>query len=287
MNYKMNTLLLILLSLAFYACNPAEDKYSSPKGYDLQHPEKFNMPESLLEISGLAFHQGQADTVYSVQDEDGRLFKQAWGIKKQSSVKFAKSGDYEDVAIAKQNVYVLKSSGSILSFPLAEAQQKNTALTKEWKDLVPKAEYEGLYADEPGGALYLLCKACEVDKKAPTVTGYLLNIQDNNQIVASGTFTIDLAPLKALGHEVKKGLKASALSKHPVTGDWYILSSANKLLLIAGKDWKIKEAYHLNSSLFNQPEGIAFDAANNLYISNEGDEITAGNILKFNYKMVN
>jgi uncharacterized protein YjiK len=286
MNYKLIWLLPITLSLVFFACNPADDKYTSPKGYDLQNPEKFSMPESLLEISGIAFNQGRADTIYSVQDEDGRLFKQAWGVKKQSSIKFARNGDYEDLAIAKKNVFVLKSSGSIYSFPLAEAQLESTELTKEWKNLLPKGEYEGMYANEATQQLFVLCKVCEVDKKSPTATGYVLDIQDSMEIVASGTFTIDMSPLKALGQKVK-GLKASALSKHRESGDWFILSSANKLLIITSADWKIKEVHRLNSSIFNQPEGISFDTENNLYISNEGDELTAGNILKFTYKTLN
>jgi secreted PhoX family phosphatase len=52
-------------------------------------------------------------------------------------------------------------------------------------------------------------------------------------------------------------------------------------LVVTGNDWKIREACQLNGNIFNQPEGIAFDTAGNLYISNEGDDLTQGNILKF------
>jgi len=282
--YKSIWLLPITFMLVIYACKPAEDQYTSPKGYDFNTPERFSMPESLLEISGIAFNKGRADTIYSIQDEDGRLFKQAWDVKKQSSLKFGKNGDYEDVAIANEVVYVLNSSGSIHSFPLSETQYEKTEQATTWKELVPKGEYESLYADEAAQQLYVLCKQCKVDAKSPTATGYILDFKDSTNLVASGTFSIDLRPLKDMAEELKKGLKASAMSKHPITGDWFILSSVNKLLVIVGADWKIKEAHRLDSSLFNQPEGITFDKANNLYISNEGDELKAGNILKFNYK---
>ena len=68
-----------------------------------------------------------------------------------------------------------------------------------------------------------------------------------------------------------------------LTKEWYILSTANKLLLVTDTSWVIKEVHKLNSSVFNQPEGLAFDNQNNLFISNEGDEITDGNIIKFRY----
>jgi len=63
-----------------------------------------------------------------------------------------------------------------------------------------------------------------------------------------------------------------------------VLSSVNKLLVITDENFKIKATFPLNGSLFNQPEGIAFDKDNNLYISNEGGTLAAGNILLFKHK---
>jgi uncharacterized protein YjiK len=56
------------------------------------------------------------------------------------------------------------------------------------------------------------------------------------------------------------------------------------MLVVTTPDWSIKSVHHLDSGIFNQPEGIAFDKSQNLYISNEGDEISNGNILKFKYQ---
>lgn len=78
--------------------------------------------------------------------------------------------------------------------------------------------------------------------------------------------------------------RPSALAKNPKTNEWYILSSTNKLLVVADANWKVKTVYPLDLSLFLQPEGIAFDNQNNLYISNEGDKTSKGTVLKFNYK---
>ena len=53
------------------------------------------------------------------------------------------------------------------------------------------------------------------------------------------------------------------------------------MIVVTDRQWKVKAVHHLNSNMFIQPEGIAFDNAGNLYISNEGDDLFSGNVLKF------
>jgi uncharacterized protein YjiK len=279
--YKKWLLILSLLSIfGTYACKAPQNRFTSPKGYDLNKPEKFNMPSSLLEISGITFHRGDSKIIYSIQDEDGKLFKQHWDIKKQTNTKFAPKGDFEDLAILNEMVFVLKSNGSVYAFPISDAAKTETDQVKEYKHLLPKGEYEGMYADDANGNIYFLCKNCETDKKKPTITGYVFNYQEKTtELLSKGGFTIDLSKVAA----VKGALRPSAITKHPKTGEWYIISSVQKLLLVVGPDWKVRGSHKLNSSIFNQPEGIAFDRDLNLFISNEGDELTEGNILKFKH----
>ena len=52
-------------------------------------------------------------------------------------------------------------------------------------------------------------------------------------------------------------------------------------MVITDANWKVQDVYPLIGNSFYQPEGIAFDAEGNLYISNEGDELSDGNVLKF------
>lgn len=275
----------VLILISFSACKPEKLKFTSPKGYDLSHPEKFNMPESLQEISGIAFYKGKSDTVYSIQDEDGRLFRQGWGSKKQKHVVFGKKGDYEDVAILNETVMVLRSDGSLFVFPFIDAVKAKTDQVKVWDDILPDGEYEGMYADQQTNQVYVVCKNCKSDKKEKIMSGSIFTYNaQKKELIASGNFTMDLSQLIEKGQILKTGLKASALTRNPHTGEWYILSSVNRLLVIASPDWKIKDVHRLNSSVFNQPEGLAFDEQMNLYISNEGDELTAGNILKFKHK---
>ncbi len=91
-------------------CTAKEEK--SITGYDLGKPEKFFMPESLLEISGITFYKGRKDTIYAIQDEQGRVFRLPWDVKRQYNTKFGKQGDYEYLSIINEQVIVLKSNGN-------------------------------------------------------------------------------------------------------------------------------------------------------------------------------
>lgn len=282
---RLSYLFPVLILIGFYACKPARQNFTSPKGYDLNKPEKFTMPESLQEISGIAFYKGKSDTVYSIQDEDGRLFRQAWGIKKQKHAVFGKKGDYEDLAILNETVIILRSDGVLYTFPFSEATRDKITNVKEWDDLLPDGEYESIYADQQTNQIYLLCKNCKGDKKGQFMSGSIFTYNPaKKEMIASGEFSMDLKDLISKGHILKTGMKASALTRDPHSGEWYILSSVNKLLVVATPDWKVKSVHRLNSAKFVQPEGLAFDQEMNLYISNEGDELSSGNILKFKYK---
>ena len=281
-SYVMNVCSLILC-LFILSCQRPKSNFSTPPNYDLNHPEKFAMPGSLLEISGIAFHQGSSDSVYSIQDEEGKVFKQKWGVKKQTNTHFGKSGDFEDLTFLGDTVVVLKSNGTIYSFPFTELNKKKTEKVREAKKILPKGEYEGLFGDQTTKELYVACKKCEEDKKKD-VSIYVLGFSaGTDSLIISRTLNLDTRPLKSLGVKVEKRLQLSAIARHPQTREWYLLSHINKLLIVADANLSITAAFKLDPSLFVQPEGIAFDRDLNLFISNEGDEFNNGNVLKFKY----
>lgn len=274
-----------LLVISGYCACKHRPSFTSPKGYNLNKPEKFSMPESLHEISGIAFYHRRSDTVYSIQDEDGRLYRQAWGKKKQEHTTFGGKGDYEDLAILDQTVMVLESKGTLYTFPLSESRKEKVENLKVWKDILPKGEYESIYADQQTNQVYFLCKNAKHDKKSQSTSGYIFTWDpEKKELISSGRFSIDVSALIKKQLVLRTGLKVSALTKNTATGEWYLLSSVNKALVVTGPDWKIKSFHHLNSSIFVQPEGIAFDDQMNLFISNEGDEFSSGSILKFKPK---
>jgi uncharacterized protein YjiK len=283
--------ILIIAALSLFitflavSCVGQNDKsVASPTGYDLAKPQKYSMPDILQEISGIAFNKGDNAYVYAQQDEDGKLFKLPLGTKDETFTKFSGKGDYEDVAVINDWVILLKSNGDLYSFPISETAKTETALVKHSFGLVPKGEYEGMFADEETGQVYLLCKNCKTDKGSKLTSGYILSFQEDGTLKAKGTFQVDASKMDNLSGKKKGTFHPSALAINPLTKEWYIVSSVNKALVVLAADWQVKNVYHLSANTFNQPEGIAFDKHGNLYISNEGSETQVGNILRFDYK---
>lgn len=284
MQYKLHySWLAITYSALLLGCSPQEKtkEQQAPISDDYQwdQPESFSMPEKLLEISGIAFHEGNPNTIFAIQDEVGEVYTINWNDTKSAQTKFEKKGDYEDISILNNQIYILRSDGTLYQFPYEDLQKEETRQTKQ-TSLLPEGEYEGMFGDEKTGLIYVLCKECKQDRE--NVSGYILSTKDG--IKLSGTFQVDVAQIEEKAGKIKKGFRPSALAKNPVTGEWYILSSANKLLVIADSNWKIIKTTALDAQMHSQPEGIAFDTEGNLYISNEGKNKHPGNILRFDRK---
>jgi hypothetical protein len=277
-------LIVLIFVMISTACSQKR-KFDNPKEYDLNTPQKIVMPISLAEISGIAFYKGNPDTVYAEEDENGKLYFLKPGDKKASYFKFAKHGDYEDVSICNNTVIMLRSNGILFTFPFADIhQQEENGNVTEWKDLLPKGEYEGMYADEMTKQIYIICKNCADDKSTKIASGYIFQLSPDGKISQNGTFTVNVKDIDALTGDKKIKFRPSALAFNHRTNEWYIISSINKLLVVTDSNWKVTAAYKLNPALYIQPEGIAFDKNGNLYISNEGGDLHSGNILKTPFK---
>lgn len=257
---------------------------SVPGSYDLTQPEKFVMPESLLEISGITFGKGTSNIVYAHQDEDGILFYFKPGDKAIKQVQFGKKGDYEDVAIINNTVVILRSDGVFFTFPLSEVVKGKVNTIKKWDGLLPSGEYESLALDPKNNTLVVLCKVCKADKEDKKTTGTVLRLTNDGRLSRTSQFTIDGKQIAKITDKKKIHFQPSALTKNTLTNEWYVLASVNKLLVVLDEQWNPKSAFPLSPSIFLQPEGIAFDSNHNLYISNEGDKARAGNLLKFKPK---
>ena len=277
----------MLAVLVFSFCRGGEQKASvaaaaapSATGYDLSTPKKFIMSESLHEISGITFWRGNPDTLYAIEDEDGKLFSFHLGDGRFPHRKFGKKGDYEDVTILDDKEFVvLRSDGSLFVFPVGGGMGEKDV--RKYEHILPAGEYEGLYGD--GNRLIALCKNCPDDDQRDDVSAYVLRYNDKHALAVTDHFRIDISGVKLKSIHKKARFHPSAIARHPITHDWYILSSVNKILLVLDDKWNIKASYPLPPTLYKQPEGLAFDKKGNMYISNEGGEGNA-NVLFLAYR---
>jgi uncharacterized protein YjiK len=274
---------IFLVALAGWSCGDSGGPVASPPGYDLKSPEKFVMGDDLHEISGIVFLPGKDDSLYAIEDEDGRLFYFKPGGETPEKVKFGKRGDYEDVAVVDGRTFVvLRSDGSLYVFAAGDVRGgEKLANVNELPNVLPEGEYEGLYGASDS-TLFALCKNCKQDDQRDEVSGYKLRLQQNGAIGVTEHFTVDVSNINLPKEQRRGKFRPSALARHPITHEWYILSSVNKILLVLDDPWKVKAAYSLKPSLFKQPEGLAFDSKGNMYISNEGVDGNA-NVLLFKY----
>ncbi len=256
--------------------------------YDLKYPDEiFKLPPILKEVSGLTM---DGDTLYCVQDERGEIFQYDLKRKEIASViPFGEEGDYEGIAIAGSVMYILSSRGNLYEFSKEKSTQRLNSL-----DIDKECDAEGICYDKENQRLLLACKGAS-SKPGKTKSIYSFGLDDRKiEKIQSLSFSLD--DIKNASNWISldrfeqyeeewKGLETynpSGIAIHPKTGYIYILSSKGKFLLVLDSFGKIDCLTRLDPSLFRQPEGITFDSANNLYISNEG-QVGAATIYFFRY----
>lgn len=253
---------------------------SSSNRFNLENRETYVLPVELDEISGHTFVQGNDDIIYCIQDEKGIVFAFDLKLNKiQRSIPFAKDADYEGITNDGRFFYILKSNGSIFSFPIAD--DVNEANVKEFKNLLNKGEYESLGIDTVNNQLVVICKSCKVDKKDQT-TGYILDYSDLGEVSLNDSFIIDLDKARSIYPKFPKVFNPSAVTKNSITGEWYVLSSIDKLILITDADFRPISVLPFSRKMYEQPEGIDFDSKGNLYISSEKGNEGSGMLYKIN-----
>jgi len=279
--YPYIFIFLICTLVVSSSCESQQQAFTSPPGYNLNNPKRFNMPNVLREISGIVFYKGTGDTLYAEQDEEGLVFRFKLGDANVQVTRFGKKGDFEDISAVNNFIIMLRSDGVLFTFPITELQKKETDKVKIFEDLLPDGEYEGLASEDMSNKLYVLCKHCRNEKTNKWGGGTILQIDAAGVLTPAGNFELDIKEIDEISHSRKINFHPSALAQNPLTKEWFILSSVNKMLVVADQNWKVKSVYPLNPSLFVQPEGIAFDRQQNLYISNEQGSSSAATILLF------
>jgi uncharacterized protein YjiK len=258
MKYRYFVLIFTgFISLLNARCNgDGRALYESPEGYDFSKPWQLNLPIELDEISGI-FYYPPDTSVFAIIDEFGWLYKiHLTGNRQIGKWKFSEHGDYEDLVMIDSIFYALQSNGDIITFTFGDS---NTVLKHDTQFPDKGNEFEILFYDSLVHKLSLICKDCDADRK-------------------------NVKKIAIMMGEKNLKFKPSAAAIHPITGELYIVSAVNDLLVIIDQQGNPKISFKIDGKLFKQPEGIAFTPNGDLLISNEAADRGVANILLFKYQ---
>ncbi len=257
-----------------------------PFPYQLDQPaEKFLLPPELVEISGLAWVK--EGVLATVQDEEGNiyLFDLSVGVVTEK-IKFGDPGDYEGIAVKGEDFWVVSSNGNLYEVEQnGQVNQIETFLNKDY-------DVEGLewYAEK--GFFLLACKgfpgegATLKDKKTCYAYDPATGVLSDQPFLV-----IDLEEVKQRNSreqgdnaspsiKLKKVFQPSGIGIHPLSGDFYLISSVGKKLVVLASSGQLLHIASLDYPYFSQPEGICFSPEGIMYISTEGSGST-GKIFRF------
>ncbi|MDX1667015.1 MAG: SdiA-regulated domain-containing protein [Saprospiraceae bacterium] len=298
----------LLFFLSMWACvdeQPASNNVGDPDynfRYDVDRPDReIELPDELEEISGLSMSP-MGEHILGVQDEEGIVFYiDPENGKIRREIEFWKDGDYEGIEAVGEAVFVVKSSGTL--YQIRRIGQPDQRVDKFNYFLDSDYDVEGLGWDSLENRLLIACKAKAGEgeeyrmKKAiysfnletlviEEQPAFLISLQDVHDYLSTSPAIRRLEKLWEFfqPNESEFTFAPSALAVHPFTGEIYIASNAGKLILILGRDGKIRHIEKLDKDIHPQPEGLCFDRKGNLYIANEGKG-TDPRIFIYNYRL--
>lgn len=274
------------------------------KGFNISYDlgiadNRYKLPSELIEVSGLTFLNDS--TIACVQDELGELY--TMNIKQSkitSRTNFGKDGDYEGIAYTQSKVYVLRSNGKIYEI---QKFRQDEQVTNEYK--TPLRKYnnpQGIVYDEKHNRLLIACNGT-IGEKATTKNTYsiyafnlnLKQLNPNPVIQFSlddlyGFLNIDglektskqFAEFFHHGSCNLLTFETSGMAIHPISGNYYLVSSKANLFMVLSPKGKFQYLRELDKKTFHKPEGITFHSNGDLFISNEG-KMDIANITRFNY----
>lgn len=242
--------------------------YKSAK-YTFNKPDSvYEMPDYLREISGIVV--SKYNTIYCIQDEIGSIFE--FNITKQeisNSFRFTDLGDFEDLAINQNILYILRSDGNLFSYDLIKKQKTNETMLQ-----LNSLNIEGICFNN--GYIYIACKDALVTQTQTKRIIYRIKANKLNTI--EPFLVIDIDSLNNFISLHYKELQISnilfnpsAIAIHPISNDVYVLSASDRFIAIY-RDLQLLNIIPLSAEVYYKPEGLSFDANGDLYISSEGDK---------------
>lgn len=293
--------LTLFFALVLLACNNGVSQNKTigkTIKYQIDQPYQItSLPKKLNEISGIA--TTSQNSILCVQDEEGVLFE--WSLPDKKIIQeiyFHKNGDYEALALAEQEVYVLRSDGALFAFLYNESKSSD-AVKKYTTHLSKEHDTESVCFDVENNRLLIAVKENPEKIEAwknhipvfefnlntfnmPSAPAFLISSEAVNKILLERLKESNSSEFEKImsGKKFDLKFKISDMTIHPMNKHIFAIASVGKLLLELEMDGTIIDAVRLNKKLFPRPEGITFLPDGTLVISNEA-EVESANLLFF------
>ena len=228
--------------------------------------EQWNLPTILEEVSGISYLGN--NEMACVQDEEGVIF--IFNLKSSeitARIPFGETGDYEALTIVEETAYIARSDGKI--FKVSNFRQDSPTVNTYQISGLDINEMEGLEVDVKNKRLLLSVKEYNNRKETKGIYTFDLTTETVNK---ERYFTLngeDEIFKNLRGGRSSQIIRPSSIRFHPTTGELYVLEGNQPKLIILDKNGKVSKIHLLDPETFPQPEGLAFDDENRLYISNE------------------
>lgn len=279
---------LLVVTIFLISCNDdahhnqatIESRLLQLPGYENSNPSIVYLPETLGEISGMIYY-AKDSSIICINDNEGVLYKfSLYDQRRLQRWPFSSGQDFEEIILHDSTFFALQSNGSI-----TRLKATPTGFVKSiYKSTsnINFREFEAAVYDSVNRRVLLVCKDCEDD--STNTTSVRIYDTQADSLLSSPAFIIDhLAIEQILGTPIEK-FKPSAAGVHPVTGDYYLISAINDLLVVIDTSGKVKNSCVIDKILFKQPEGLCFMPNGDLLISNEFAEQGRANILLYKYQ---
>ena len=228
------------------------------------------MPPQLREISGLVLTS--RGTVLTHDDNAGRISEidpRTGVLLKGFSLMGNQKEDFEAIAIAGDDIYLMASDGKLFRFREgADGQQVqfipfDTGLKKA-------CEFEGLTYESDSTRLLMVCKRIHDTPGARELRIYRMPLPLNRATFSTMTVPLD----DVIGSNKWKDFRPSDITIDPNTRNYVIVASHEKGLVVLKPDGDVVRSEPLPGD-HRQAEGIAITRDNILLISDEANVLPA------------
>ena len=229
------------------------------------------VPPELREISGLALepngfvlaHDDEVARIYEIDPKTGIILK-------RFTLAGLPHGDFEAIAMAGSDIYLLESNGKLYKFKQGPDASEVAYSTYDTR-LGHECEFESLVFEADSSRLVLPCKKA----KGKDVKHELVIYRVPLPLTDSSAFSKLTIPMdEVIGGNKWKTFRPSDVTIDPETGNYVMLGSIEKAIATVTPDGEVVSSRPLPKG-HNQAEGVAITRDSLLIVSDEATHTPA------------